>query len=105
MTDVEQELPGRASTIVLAVVFAVLFAYPEFQSISNLISYPAYAGPQTPWPLLILSVVVAPVLYAGALLLGRRRPLFSRALLFAVGLGAANALLLAGIDGALALVR
>ncbi len=105
MSATTQEPGNRAAPIVLAVVFAVLFAYPEFQAISNLISYPAYAGPQTPWWLLIVGVVLPPALYIAALLLGRRRPLFSRALILAVGLGAANALLLAGIGWALAVIR
>ena len=99
------EAESRVAPVVLAVVFAVLFAYPEFQAISNLISYPAFAGPQTPWWLLIIGVALPPILYVAAVLLGRRRPLFSRALILAVGLGSANALLLAGIDWALAVIR
>jgi len=90
---------GRVATIVVAIVFAVLYGYTLLLAVSNLVAVPALLDEQNidaspPWPLLILGVVVPPVLYLAAVLLGRQRPLLARALLFAVGLGATNALFL-----------
>ncbi|CAN5234771.1 hypothetical protein BH11ACT3_BH11ACT3_25340 [soil metagenome] len=91
--------PGRAALIVVGIVFAALYGYALLQAISNLVELPnVYAlfgiAGAVPWPLLVLGVAVPPLLFVAAVLLGRRRPLATRALLFAAGLGATNALAL-----------
>ena len=98
MSDETIPQPARPLTAwLLAVVFAVLFVGPLFWAVSDLISYPQYAGGRTPWWLLIVAVVIPLVLYAGAVLLGRGRTPIMRAVLLAAGLGAANALTICGI--------
>ena len=91
--------------IVLMVVFAVLYAYPLFQGISNFVALPPYyrqlgIGGAVPWYLLVIGVLAPPVLYVGALLLGRGREIFARALILAVGLAATNALALSVVQWA-----
>jgi hypothetical protein len=91
--------PGRVATIVVAIVFALLYGYALLQAISNLIGLPGVyelygiAG-SVPWPLLVLGVALPPVLFVAALLLGRKRALTTRGLIFAAGLGTTNALAL-----------
>ena len=104
-TGLEAERPassGRVSTIVVWVVFAVLYAYPLFEGISNLIAVPQFYAEHkiagVPWPLLILGVVAPAILYVAALLLGRGRERFPRTLLLAVGLAATNALFLSAVQ-------
>lgn len=94
--------------VILGLVFAALYAYPLFEGISNLVALPPYyaqlgIGAATPWSLLIIGVLAPPVLFAAALFLGRRRELFARALLLAVGLAATNALAMSLLHWALAL--
>jgi hypothetical protein len=91
--------PGRVAPIVVGIVFAALYGYALLQAISNLAELPnVYAlfgiAGAVPWPLLVLGVAVPPLLFVAALLLGRHRPLATRALLFAAGLGATNAVAL-----------
>jgi hypothetical protein len=55
--------------------------------------YEAYGiGDAVPWPLLVLAVVLPPVLYVAALLLGRGRTPFARALILTVALATSFAL-------------
>jgi len=106
-TDERDPAPRSSSiaTVILWVVFALLYAYPLFEGISNLIALPAVydaagqAG-SVPWYLLIIGVAAPVILYVGALLLGRRRELFPRALMLAVGLAATNALFLSVVQWA-----
>lgn len=83
--------------VVLVLVFALLYAAILLTPVSNLLELPRFyellgLADAVPWGLLVAGVVVPPLCFAVALLLGRRRPLFDRALLLAVGLGAASAL-------------
>ena len=83
--------------ILVPVVFAVLFAFALVMPVSDLLALPAVyeaygIGGAVPWPLLVLAVVVPPVLYVAALLLGRGRTPFARALILTVALAASFAL-------------
>lgn len=83
--------------IVVALVFAVLFALALITPVSDLVALPgiyaAYGiGDAVPWPLLVLSVALPPVLYVVGLLLGRGRPPFARALILTVALATSFAL-------------
>ncbi len=93
------------SRIVVWVVFALLYAYPLFEGISNLIAVPPYydangIGGAVPWWLLIIGVATPVLLYLAALRIGRGRELFPRALILAVGLAATNALVLSAVSWA-----
>ena len=99
---------GLVSKIIVWVVFALLFAYPLFEGISNLIAVPPYyaangIGGAVPWWLLVIGVVAPVLLYLAALWIGRGRELFPRALILAVGLATTNALVLSVVSVAGAL--
>ncbi len=96
---------SRVTLVVLLVVFAILYGYPLFEGISNLIALPQYyesagIGGAVPWYLLVIGVAAPVILYLGAILLGRGRELFPRALILAVGLAATNALFLSVVQWA-----
>lgn len=83
--------------LVLVLVFAVLFALTMLTPVSNLLELPRLyellgLADAVPWGLLIAGVVVPPLCFAFALLLGRRRPLFDRALVLTAALAASSAL-------------
>lgn len=93
------------SKIVVWVVFALLYAYPLFEGISNLIALPPFyaangIGNAVPWWLLIIGVVAPVLLYLAALWIGRGRELFARTLILAVGLATTNALVLSAVSWA-----
>lgn len=100
--------PARSSllaTVVLWIVFAILYAFPLFEGISNLIALPSYyaslgIGGAVPWWLLAIGILAPVLLYLAALWTGRRRELFPRALILAVGLAATNALALSAVQWA-----
>lgn len=83
--------------IVVALVFAVLFALALVMPVSDLGALPAVyeaygIGHAVPWPLLVLAVALPPVLYILGVLLGRGRPPFTRALILTAALAASFAL-------------
>jgi hypothetical protein len=99
---------GMVSRVVIWVVFALLYAYPLFEGISNLIALPPFyaangIGAAVPWWLLIIGVAAPVLFYVAALLLGRGRELFPRSLILAVGLAATNALVLSAVSWASAI--
>jgi hypothetical protein len=85
-----QTVPSRAGTawpsIAVAIVFGLLYAYVLWTAIGNLIALPPTFGAVTPWWLLILDAVLPVAVFVVAFLIGRRRPLLHRALLFFLGL-------------------
>lgn len=92
-------------TAVVAVIFAALHLFALLQGVSNLLVLPAYyeqlgIAEFTPWWLLIVGLLAPPVVYLGAVLLGRGRTLTHRVALLAVSLATVNALVLSA--GALA---
>ncbi len=95
--DAKAPLPGRLSIVLVALLFAVLHGYTLWLAISNLVALPGvYAllgiGDAVPWALLTVGVAAPVILFASAVLLGRRRVLAQRVLLLAVSLGATNAI-------------
>lgn len=106
--DDERDAVARvplAALIAVCAVFALLYAYPLFEGISNLIALPQYYqsagnGSAVPWYLLVIGVVAPAILYLGALLLGHGRELFARALILGVGLAATNAIFLSLVQWA-----
>lgn len=111
-TDIDDELeaeeaPRTSPTVLIVtwVVFAILYGYPLFAGISNLIALPVFydaegIGGAVPWYLLLIGVAAPVALYAAAILLGRGRDLFARALILAAGLAATNALFLGVVQWA-----
>jgi hypothetical protein len=93
------------SRIIVWVVFALLYAYPLFEGVSNLIALPPYyaalgiAG-AVPWWLLVIGVAAPVLLFLAAVWVGRGRELFARTLILAVGLAATNALALSAVSWA-----
>lgn len=88
--------------IAIVLIFAALFGLAEFAAISNLLVLPAYydllgIGEATPWPLLVGSVIIPPLFFGGAFVLGRHCVLFDRALILAVALAATHALALSSV--------
>lgn len=106
--------PGRASFffyLTVAIVFAVFFAFDLFEAISNLVLVPQVFTQNNdfyrengldglvvspPWVPLIVGVVVPPLAFVAAIVVGRRRELwkFTLALFAALGLVAAVSLTL-----------
>lgn len=106
--------PGRASFffyLAVAIVFAVFFAFDLFEAISNLVLVPQVFTQNNefyrengldglvvspPWVPLIVGVVVPPLAFVAAIVVGRRRELwkFTLALFAALGLVAAVSLTL-----------
>lgn len=95
--DVAVAPPGRISIALVALLFAALHGYTLLQAVSNLVALPEVyrllgIGDAVPWWLLIVGVATPVILFTAAVLLGRRRSLAHRVLLFAVSLGATNAI-------------
>jgi hypothetical protein len=87
----------RRGGIIVALLFAVLFGLAEVTPVSNLVALPAFydfygIGEAIPWVLLALGVAIPAVSFVLALVLGRGRPLFARALIFTVALASTFAL-------------
>lgn len=91
--------------LVVAALFGVLYAYDLFEAASNLFGvtsqlaeYNAFAAENglaertVPWAVLITNLLLAPVGFIAALLIGRHRNVFLRALILAVGLSVTAAM-------------
>ena len=90
MTEQAEPQPARKSrygvpSIVIAIVAALLYAYVLWGAIGNLIQLPKELGALTPWWLLVVDVAVPVVVYVVAILLGLRRRILTRAVLFVIG--------------------
>ena len=79
----------------IALVFAVLYGYDLWEAITNAIELPRQYAEiaklgipvgDVPWTLIIANMLIPPVVFLFALVLGRRRSTFGRAVFFAVGL-------------------
>jgi hypothetical protein len=85
---------GWASAAI-ALAFALLYGYDLWEAITNAIELPRqYAEIEklgipvgdVPWTLIIANMLIPPVVYLFAVVLGLRRRVFGRAVLFAAGL-------------------
>jgi hypothetical protein len=92
-------------SIGIAIVFGLFYAYDLFEAVSNVVGLTAQiaddnkvreavdlAPHAVPWALLVADLLVAPVVFVVAFLLGRRRNVLQRAVLLAVGLAAVSAI-------------
>jgi divalent metal cation (Fe/Co/Zn/Cd) transporter len=85
-TEQRERVKYGGPSMVVAIVFGLLYAYILWSAIGNLIELPKQLAASAPWALLVLDVALPVIAYAAAFWLGRRRPLSGRALLFFVGL-------------------
>ena len=105
------------ASVGVAILLGLFYAYDLFQAISNVVGLSTdiatkntlrdAAGTDliaTPWPLLVIDLLVPPVIYVVAFLLGRRRAIHVRAALFVVGLIAVSAISLSLVALAFQLV-
>ena len=95
----------RWAVAALAVVFALLYAYDLFEALTNLFGVIDLTARQNeflidngldpvavPWAVLVANMLVPPLAFLAAWLLGRRRPLGVQALLYLMGLAVTAAL-------------
>ena len=82
-------------SITVAIVFGLLYAYDLWEAINNAIELPKqYAAlevlgvdiGEVPWTLIIANMLIPPAIYLLAFVLGLRRNVFGKTVLFAVGL-------------------
>jgi len=79
----------------IALAFALLYGYDLWEAITNATELPKQYAEiaklgipvgDVPWTLIIANMLIPPVVYLFAVVLGLRRSVFGRAVLFAVGL-------------------
>ena len=81
--------------LVIAVLFGLLFAYDLWEAIGNAIELPKFfaqleevglGAREVPWVLIWVGILIPPIAYAAALVLGLRRTAPLKALIFLVAL-------------------
>ena len=100
-----QPRAARVMFLIVAIAFGLLYAYDLFEAIANAFGVVAQLGDYNelaaevgldetavPWGILIANILLAPVLYAGAFLIGRRHSVPTAALVFLGGLAVVGAL-------------
>lgn len=113
MTDALSPTPSAPDTlerrrygilgIIVAIAFGLFYAYDLWEAVSNLIELPpvyelyGLDASFVPWWLLWISVLIPVVAFAIALVLGRKRNVFGKALIFLVGLTVVAGLSLSAI--------
>ncbi len=108
-TPLETERDGNATasragrlgwlSITIAIVFGLFYVYNLFEAISNVVGVTSQINLYNqaravvkldpvpiPWVWLVIDVLLAPVAFALAFVLGRRRPVLLKVLLFVIGL-------------------
>ena len=100
--DAREAKRGRYGwlSLVVAALFGLFYAYDLWEALGNLFNLPvAYnslgIGDRVPWLLLWTGVLVPPLAFAVAVIVGRRRNVFGKALIFLVGLAVVACLTLA----------
>ena len=89
-------------TIIVAGIFGLLYAYDLWEAISGALEVPmSYAAigfeASTPWAPLIAALVFPVVTFVAVFLIGLRRNIGEKALLYVTGLAVSNALALGAI--------
>lgn len=95
----------RIVFLAVAIAFGLLYAYDLFEAVANTFGVVAQLGgynelaaevgldeATVPWGILIANIALAPLLYTGAFLIGRRHSVPTAALVFLGGLAAVGAL-------------
>jgi phosphoglycerol transferase MdoB-like AlkP superfamily enzyme len=98
MSDVDTARPGIVGRLAVMVVAGVLFAYPFWTALGNLLNLPSYYQAQfgvsvdtVPWALLIAGVALPALTFLGATVIGWKRGAGSMALLLTAGFAAVSA--------------
>ncbi|MES2092987.1 MAG: hypothetical protein V4531_04125 [Actinomycetota bacterium] len=101
MTDTRQTRTSRLGWLSLgvAILFALFFVYDLFEAISNVVGVTSQINLYNqaravvkldpvaiPWLWLVIDVLLAPVVYALAFVIGRRKSLLAKVFLFVIGL-------------------
>ncbi len=86
-------------SITIAIVFGLFYVYNLFEAISNVVGVTSQINLYNqaravvkldpvpiPWVWLVIDVLLAPVAFALAFVLGRRKPVLLKVLLFVIGL-------------------
>lgn len=79
-------------SLIVAAIFGLFYAYFTWTAVANLVALPAVydavgiGAENVPWWLLWAGVLIPPVAFGIAFVVGRRRNVFGKALVFLVGL-------------------
>ena len=86
-------------SITIAIAFGLFYVYNLFEAISNVVGVTSQinlynqaravvklAPVPIPWVWLVIDVLLAPIVFALAFVLGRRQPVLLKIMLFAIGL-------------------
>jgi hypothetical protein len=92
--DNREAVRGRYGwlSLVVAAIFGLFYAYDLWEGVSNLVALPAfydafgYGSENVPWWLLWIGVLIPPIVFVLAFVIGRRRNVGAKALVFLVGL-------------------
>ena len=85
---------SKGTSVAIAAVFGLIYAYFLFDAIRSLIELPAQyelvglSREDAPWPLLVTGVIIPVVMFLAAMIVGRRRSVGNQAIIYLVGLGA-----------------
>lgn len=98
--DAHQARRGRYGWLSLAVagLFGLFYAYDLWEAIGNLVNLPLFYAAygidssHVPWWLLVIGVLIPPVVFGIAFLVGRRHAVLVKALVFLAGLSVVAAL-------------
>ncbi|CAN5259309.1 hypothetical protein BH09ACT1_BH09ACT1_29460 [soil metagenome] len=98
------------ASVAIAILFGLLYAYDLFSAISNVVGVTSQLGNYNaqravvkldpvpvPWVWLVIDLIAPPVLFGFAFVLGRRRTVVERFVIFLIGFGALSALSLSVI--------
>lgn len=97
MTETIESAPTSAGryglvSVIIAALFGLFYAYDLWEAVSNLIELPpvyelfGLDASYIPWWLLWIGVLIPPVVFVLALVIGRRQNVLGRALILLVGL-------------------
>jgi hypothetical protein len=89
-------------SLILAALFGLFYAYDVWEAVGNLVGVPYFYdavgfSASTPWALLISALVFPFVIFVIVFVLGIRRNVGEKALLYVAGLAVSNALALSTI--------
>ncbi|MGV8969996.1 MAG: hypothetical protein ACOH1J_06055 [Microbacteriaceae bacterium] len=92
VSAVSSQLRGGWIATTVAILFGLLYAYDLWEGVSPLFELPTYyefvglKPSDVPWPLLVVGVLIPPVVYALAFVVGLRRNVLEKVLIFLGGL-------------------
>ena len=98
MTSAETTSPSVVARLAVIIVAGLVFAYPFWTALGNLLNLPAYyqaqfgvSADKVPWTLLFTGVALPVVTFLGAVVVGWKRGAGSMALLVTAGFAVVSA--------------